>query len=249
MASAKKYFPIDKSKLSYYVTHLFMKDYFNKMLFTEDETTRVFIASNAYALRDRSDSVAGSQSNLDYPFMNFKRTAWENDFQRRSRRGYYNGVYIDEVGTKIKYNPVIFSFEGTIWTNTESDMVEFQRRISWDSNNTTEFDVLLTIKNTQIPLTVYLNYNNYDFDPQYNEQDWLNQDKIHTIGLTFTVTTFDIEVNEPSSVEKDKNPRLYSGDSFSETEEVIYEYSVKTLNGTISGKETISIPFSELPPN
>lgn len=237
----EKYYQTDRPKVPYFVLHVALKAHFADMLFGGDQT-RIEYASNDYALRKRSDSQK-EESHLNFPFLNYKRTQYGfDDTPWRYHRSLFNdGVYIDEIGTKIRANPSQVTFEGTFWTDNEQDLVEASRRINFDADGVTEFDYDVQIKNITtgdicaLALHAQLNYTSRDFDPTYNEQDWLDINKIHTIGLDFNVSTWDINPADP------EEPIDYSI-----TETVIYNYKVKNFLGQITDEEVYQFLVSEL---
>ena len=99
----------------YYGVYIAVDNHFSDLLFSGDNT-RIVTARDDYALRKRSDLQANQgRSDLDFPFMNYKNRGWSfNDaWQKHTFPGFYQGIYIEDLGQKVKYDPVSFEFEGT----------------------------------------------------------------------------------------------------------------------------------------
>lgn len=169
-----------------YALDIDIKRHFADMLFGGDQS-RVIYASNAYALRKRANGT--DLSNLDLPFMNFRMTTFQEGDQGRL---WFNhianayGLYVPELERKVRYTPVTINYEATVWYHTWIDTVFAQSELIWDASNETILKPLLDVYGTETPVQMSffagLGYN-LNFNPQYNENDWLTQNKISSIQV------------------------------------------------------------------
>lgn len=152
-------------------------------LVLEDDTSRIIIASNQYAFKERARL---NNSNLNLPFMNF----WLTDVSPSTDRTLWNnianieGLFSNELGTKLRIIPAKLSYEASLWMNRFEDLVYAQTRIMDDDSNETILYPALEISGYNVPNPAFLGYN-LNFRPNYNEQDWLEQNKIQSLGLDF----------------------------------------------------------------
>lgn len=228
MSSINTYYDYDHDLTPYYASLIALDNHLSNTFFNGDGT-RVLTASNDYALRKRFDQNK-DETNLKLPFMNYKRTNWDydRDIGKWSNPSFAEGIYLDDVGKKVKILPVVVDFEATLWFATEHDMARAYHLLRFDSDGLTELNYDLLIDEVPVPMWIWFTYNDADYDPSYNESDWLVQNKIHTISLDFTAHFFDIDVAPgPSST------------SFSITEEVILEFAAR--KGITSSSEGTTI--------
>lgn len=215
MASITRYYDYDKTAISYYTILDSLDTHFKNMLFKGD-VSRIVTAKNNYALRARADQNQVNSS-LNIPFMNYKRLSWDfdSDINKWQVELFSRGIFIDELENKLKLNPVIFEYEGTLWYAREDDLVHAFRTMRMDADNLTELDFSIMIDGHEVALNGWLTYSSLDFDPDYDESDWLEQNKIRTIALDFSIQTFDVEPSDNTPLE------------FALTEKVVFNYIQK----------------------
>jgi hypothetical protein len=234
MASIERYYDYDKVNHSYYATHIAIDNHFSNLLFSGD-STRIVTATNGYALRARSDQFK-DKANLRFPFMNYKRNAWDffEGYNKHAFNAFYQGVYIPELGSKVKYDPIYFGFEGTIWFAREDDMVYAMSQMRFDLDGQTQLIYYVDINGVTIPVYIEFEYNELSLDPSYNESDWLRQNKIHTIGFNFRANTFDLQVVSPND-----------GD-FSITEKVLFDFAVNNCQDVATYEEALEFAVKKI---
>ncbi len=229
VSSVNPFYVYSRSSQPFFQLHISLKEHFSNLLYDGDQTRLVY-TQNDNALRKRQDGNF-EDTNLFFPFMNYKRTP---DFNpdpvsgRWNNKLYASGVYIDALGMKVKANPVNISFEGMIWLSTEQDLAETFRRLRMDADNFTELTYTVVINGVELPLNLELGYDTLQYDPEFTDRDWLEKNKIHTIRVDFSVNTFLIETVNPDDTLE-----------YSITEKVIYDFKNKNCLGEITYEETI----------
>lgn len=200
MASINSYYTYDHSLSPYYAVHMRVDQHLADTFFNGD-LTRIVTASNNYALRKRSDQNK-TDSSLNLPFLNYKRTDWDFDdgIGKWSNPAFGQGIHIDGIPFKIKILPTVLKFQSIIWFATENDIVNAYKNLRFDSDGLTELDYSLTFGNVTVPMWLWFTYDDATFDPEYNESDWLEKNKIKTISLNFTVHFFNIDFDESEEV-------------------------------------------------
>lgn len=208
---------------------------------------RLVYASNSYALRARSDQLLkrrevenSSQTQLDFPFLSYKRTGIEfNNEGLWNNQSFAAGIYIDEIGDKVYIDPISITFEGIFWCSTENDLQWAINRLRFIADGLTEAEVASSVfyGATEIPISAQLNFNSVQLDPTYDDNDWLTQNKIHTIGLDFQLDTFAIRFGDP----------LKAGTSnYALTEKVIFSYAERNCNDITEREEIIEKMWDDL---
>lgn len=193
MSTAIKAYYTDSNFLNtFYSTDLAIIDHFASMLFGDDQT-RVEYASNTYALRHRSNKNNGL---LNLPFLNFKIIDGDaGDRELWNAEMYTKGVYIPSLAQKVICAPITYTYEATFWCHTDFDMRYAYNQFHFDSDNQTDLTATVEINSTEIPIHIGFIYSNIELDPEYNEQDWLERNKVHSISLSFEAHTFALQSN------------------------------------------------------
>ena len=163
-------------------------------LILQDESTRMVYASNDYALRRRAKGQ--DYNNLNLPFMNYRiddyafgATPWWNN------RLFSRGLYLPELGQNIRMSPVSLNYEATFWAHRDEETLYAFSELRFDADSKTTLTANIDISGIEVPFPGQLSYTNLDFTPKYNEQDWLERNKIHTITLDFAVITWIMKTN------------------------------------------------------
>lgn len=178
----------------------------------DGDVSRIIYATNAYALRKRANGQEWDNASL--PFMNHK-VVGMSQVDRRWWNNHANliGFYFPELERNVRITPVKLEYEATVFYHRDDELQYGFQEIWWDDSNETTFTPVIQINGTEVPFTGLLGYN-LSYEPQYSEQDWLEQNKIHSMRLDFTVDTFffksdgDIWVSDTVALEWAKNKDL-----------------------------------------
>ena len=178
-----------------YALDISLETHLSGQLFPDevDTTDRVIYASNQYALRRRTEeqNLEGSATNLNLPFLNYhlndfnfgQQSWWNNELFSR-------GVFIDEIGQKVKISPVLLAYEATFWCHRMDESLYAFTQLRFDSDSKTTITGQIDIGGITVPFSGQLGYTNLNFRPTYTEQDWLDKNNIHSITLDFEVQMY-----------------------------------------------------------
>ena len=166
-----------------------VESYFYNMFFPND-TNRIEYSTTDFALQKRSSNSPWNNALL--PFMNYRETTFNGDNDRgwQSFNNLKNGVYIDELGLKVRFTPVSLEFDSTLWFATERDTNIAIQKLIDDEAGETPINYTIGVNGFDLPLYGYLEYNNLDFKPSFDNNDWLINNKVSTIKMDFKVQTF-----------------------------------------------------------
>lgn len=181
-----------------YATDIELENHFSNMLFGGD-TSRIVYSSNAHAMRKRSKQSGEetSSSNLHLPFMNYRTDDYRIDPGniRWNARAYTQGVYIPELQQKIVYAPLIVEYEATFWCHRDDELRYAFNEVHFDSGNKTVLTPSVEIDGNTVPFTAWLTYDDLQFDPEYDENDWLERNNIHSAAIDFQIETLALKTN------------------------------------------------------
>lgn len=229
MSFVDYYYDYDKNTEFFYPLNISLINHFANLLYDGD-VTRMVYATNDYSFRARSDKNK-KDSTLDLPYMSFKRTniSLATDWNRWSTQSVIDGIYVPELGEKVRLIPIQIDFEGLIITASEKDNFMSFKRIMLDNAARTVFSYDYLINNCEINNHIEIFYDDPDYDPTWNENDWLVQNKMHSVGLNFNIRTFMTDIDRADG----------RGGNYSLTEKVIFDFTVNNMNGNATYEERL----------
>lgn len=205
-------------------TTLALFEYFENTLFNVDtdpvKSSRIVYAKNEYAFRARLQDLKAEEANsdlqintLNMPFMNFGISSISLSDQRlmSTHTLATQGVYIPELGKKLRLFPVTIEYEGCFFTTQAADAQWVLAKLYKEASSETLIKPILYYADKELANFGSLNYTDITYDGQYSESDWLEQNRIHTTAFNFTVDTYfvdsdpGIDVTEPSKYALVKN--------------------------------------------
>lgn len=175
-------------------TSIGIEYHFKDILFKGD-INRILWASNEYCFKERSRFYEGS---LNIPFMNYylkdispetdARALWNHEVQVRGLRDFDS--YLSLLGKPIRLVPVKLSFEANVFFSQPFDAMYAYQQLKDDSANERIFYTSYDSVNDNV--LVSPNFLTYvpEWNPEYNEKEWLEQNKIISVGMDFEVITF-----------------------------------------------------------
>lgn len=199
------------NQISTYALDIAIENYFGELLnFTKD---RIIYASNDFCFRERGRKNDG---NLQLPFMNYYRTGY-SESDREWFNNYANLIgimdvanegYVSTLGTQLKLVPIKAEYEGSIFFSQHQDVEYAWSRLVLEQSNETRLYPNLIANTGNILKNIGIVNFDIEFNPDYNESEWLEQNKIWSISCNFDIDTFFI----------------YGNDNFHIAQEVICEF-------------------------
>jgi hypothetical protein len=183
----------------FYSTILSIFNFFTENFFPDDPN-RIIYASNTFAFRERlklqdSEEISAFQVNsLNMPFMNFSISS--SGITPNTERTWKNysleveGMMDWDINKKIRATPVKMDFECTYFSDREADLQYVMSKILWINSQETLIRPELEIDGKDFQnIGLFVGFDT-GYRSQYNESDWLEKNKIRTIGMNFSVDTF-----------------------------------------------------------
>ena len=219
-----------------YALQMAIEQHWNGILFpNQPDLTKIIYGSNDFAFRK---SASENNGILNIPFMNYylkgitpdtRRFTWNNEANVRGLSADFvdstTGVsYAQAIGTKLLWVPMHLEYEATVWYSQPQDLLYAFHRAGLDNTNETIITGNLYAPNNiqlQIPAVQYLNL---EYNPEMQEQEWFEKNKIMSLVLDFEFDTW--IVLPPDNRHPPENLEV-----FGFTQEVIFNFlSAKSLN-------------------
>lgn len=167
----------------------------------EFPSDRIIYASNDFTFRERTRNKkesAISVGSLDLPYLSYYRTGysecdrpwWNNWANLFGVLDVANESYETKIGSKLRLYPVKIEYEATAFFNQSKDCEYALARILYDASNETILFPELVTSNGDTLKNVAIMENDIEFNPEFNERDWLEQNKIFTISMNWYFNTF-----------------------------------------------------------
>lgn len=209
---------MEKNKIvynkSYYNTKNFLNNYLSSIIAIDNyfqiymfpnDPSRIIYATNDFAFRQRlrtqskEDTTSAFQVNsLDMPFFNFAITDISSNTDRRLKNNQLEklGVMDWALKKKIRATPLKIDFEGTFFSSEEIDLQYLFYNLQFDDAVETTIKPKIQIGEEIYENYAYLAYNSINYNPTYTEKDWLEQNRIRTIGIDFSLSTYLIDIDD-----------------------------------------------------
>ena len=184
---------------------------------------RIIYASNDYCFRERTRKNHGD---LNLPFLNYYRIGydaserrWFNDYSNRFGLIDRNNDFTSLLGGKMKIYPINVNYESTVFFAQNKDCEYAMNKLMYESSNETVISAQVENDKGDVIKNVGIVGFDLEYNPTYRENDWLEQNRIWSISLDFSINTFMIG-------DFDENP-----DNLNVTKSVLLEFfSAKKLN-------------------
>jgi hypothetical protein len=134
---------------------------------------------------------------------------------------------------KARVAPVTLTYQASFWCHTDFDLRYAFSEFVWDTDNKTILKPSVEVDGYEIPFPAHLSYDDLSFEPEYNEQDWLERNKIHSASIGFEIETLAIKINENVYIpEYVLFNFAYGKGAEPETVEESYEFLISELSET-----------------
>ena len=155
---------------------------------------RIIYASNEYCFRERTRTNNGE---LNLPFLNYYRVGfgesnrpWKNDFSNRFGVIDRENKFTSLMGGRMRIYPISINYEGTVLFAQNKDCEYAMNKLLFDNSNETIIKPQVETNNGDIITNAGVLTYDIEYNPTYQESDWLEQNRIWTIGLDFSVDTY-----------------------------------------------------------
>jgi len=181
-------------------TNIALAQYLANVLF-DDDLGRLVWASSDKMFRKRQEQVLKRSPNigtLDFPFCSFRLT--QDSSSKSTKRPWRNqalnveGVWIEELGRKVRVTPIQINYEGVVCVQHDTDLYWLQQLLVWDDSNETLLAPVLETVSDSGKKEEIKNIAVVDLVPHMNsrfqEDDWVRNNKIQTIDLDIQIDTY-----------------------------------------------------------
>lgn len=175
-----------------YALDIEIENFFGNVL--EFPLDRIIYASNEYCFRERTRKNEGD---LNLPFMNYYRTGfgeserpWFNDYSNRFGMIDVQNKFTSLMGGKMKIYPITMEYEASVFFGQDKDCQYAMNKLLFEGSNETIIYPQIEMNNGDIIKNIGIVGLDLEYMPNYQESDWLEQNRIWSIGINFNVTTF-----------------------------------------------------------
>lgn len=204
-------FQYDISQIMIYFLDIEIEHYFRNVLnFPLD---RIIYASNDSSFRERTKKNGGE---LNIPFINYYQIGY-SDTDREWFNHFANSYYpfgsekiVTALDTTFRIVPTKLEYEATVYFSQHKDAQFAYKQLLMESSNETRIFYNLPIGNIDTIQNIGILSFDLEFNPTYNESDWLEMNNIHTIACDFSIDTFLIMDNK----ERTKFTKSYSRETY-----------------------------------
>ncbi len=186
------------SEISAYSLDIAIEQWMSKVLrFPLD---RIIYASNDFTFRERTRKNEG---NLNLPYVSYFKTDYE-EVDRQWWNNYANCIgvldvanegYENILGTTLKITPIKVVYEATAFFSQHKDCEFAYKELLKEESNETILYPQFNLANGDIVKNIGIQTLELTWNPIYNESDWLESNKIYTIGMDMSYDTFYITGN------------------------------------------------------
>lgn len=223
----KSYFDHKTYSNVYYAAQIVVERFMSHIL-TRGDLSRVVWASDAYAFRKRHELVSqevkgpfnGSYdaSKLDFPFVNYYYdlgTFWEPDDRPAAQQTSQikKGLISAGLPDYMRTLPVKTTFTATAMYQRDDDARLAHEILMWEylPKGPIVFYTTIQWRQTPIAVPVVITLDQPQFNPQFNETDWLKTHRIYPIKFSFTVRTYTLDYPIQSLLEGSRLAPFRSG--------------------------------------
>lgn len=206
---ASQYYAHNSYVHTYYYTYRFLENWITKNIFRNDKS-RTFLASDEYAYRRRFELTDTSKdfdtldfSSLRLPFANYwpQNVGWEPDdrIAAKSAALTYLGIY--EGSTKVRAAASTLDISTTFYFDREDDARLAYDVLYFNSFNEHYYSIKVPYgkkptangySSNVLDLPMNLVVSGLEFNPKYQENDWLKKQRVFILKASFKIRTFAI---------------------------------------------------------
>lgn len=222
---------------SVYLIDIAVENHLKTLFFPNElDLKRIEYASNEYTFRQRMDNNGGS---YNFPYINYhlKGMRFDNTYRWNNQTMLTSGMYIEELGAKVRYVPMILEYEATFWCNRDDETKYASSIISFETGSNSRVNFTAQVNTVGGPVDVelmgkFVIQDSSEVDSNFTEKDWLEKANIHSVTLDFTVyglflkTNLDVVIPEKVIFEFSNSHGV--GDTYTPAEQ--YTFIIDRLN-------------------
>ena len=195
---ARQYYVHDSYIPVYYYVYEALEKWLADVVFREDRS-RIILSSNEFAFRRRFELTDMSRpykeleiSSLHFPFANYwpLNIGWDREERLAANPAVllYTGIYTNR--SRIRASNANIAIPVNFYFDREDDARLAYSKLYFYTFNEFSQEEKITFQNEEIGLPVVISLKSLQFNPQFNETDWLKQNRIFVITATINLRTY-----------------------------------------------------------
>lgn len=245
---AKQYYIHDSYIPVYYYVYEALEKWLASTVFREDRS-RIILASNEFAFRRRFELTDMTRpykdleiSSLHFPFANYwpMNIGWDREGRVAANPAplLYTGIYTSQ--SCIRASNANIPVPVNFYFDREDDARFAYSRLYFYTFNEFSQEERITFRNEEVGLPVVVSIKSLQFNPQFNETDWLKQNRIFVVSATINLRTYIIAPPEQPLWDQEitGDGGLYNGEAYDDGSS---SYNlVHTVEATTSSMNSLS---------
>lgn len=195
---ARQYYIHDSYIPVYYYVYEALEKWLANTVFREDRS-RIILSSNEFAFRRRFELTDMTRpykdleiSSLHFPFANYwpMSIGWDREERIAANPAtlLYRGLYTSR--SCIRASNANLAIPVNFYFDREDDARFAYSKLYFYTFNEFSQEEMMTFQNEEIGLPVVVSIKSLQFNPQYNETDWLKQNRIFVVSATVNLRTY-----------------------------------------------------------
>ena len=195
---AKQYYIHDSYIPVYYYVYEALEKWLANTVFREDRS-RIILSSNEFAFRRRFELTDMTRpykdleiSSLHFPFANYwpMNIGWDREERIAANPAtlLYTGLYTSR--SCIRASNANIAIPVNFYFDREDDARFAYSKLYFYTFNEFSQEETMTFQNEEVGLPVVISIKSLQFNPQYNETDWLKQNRIFIVSATVNLRTY-----------------------------------------------------------
>lgn len=195
---ARQYYVHDSYIPVYYYVYEALEKWLADVVFREDRS-RIILSSNEFAFRRRFELTDMSRpykeleiSSLHFPFANYwpLNIGWDREERLAANPAVllYTGIYTNR--SRIRASNANIAIPVNFYFDREDDARLAYSKLYFYTFNEFSQEEKITFQNEEIGLPVVISLKSLQFNPQFNETDWLKQNRIFVITANINLRTY-----------------------------------------------------------
>ena len=177
-----------KIAIEYYIAKLLLKKDLKRMVYAKDDVC--FRRRMELVDSEKRDGAELSAVSLDLPFVSFYQDSnWKEDQDRNGAGQMVNGIYCVDTGTFIRSMQVEADYNATCFFGRDDDARLAQQILTWEQNPQSPTWIYNAVnwRKRQLLIPTFVTFESIEYNPNYNEMDWLDKSRIIPIQLKMKV--------------------------------------------------------------
>ena len=177
-----------KVSIEYYLAKVLLKKDLTRIIYAKDDIC--FRRRMELVDSTKKDSTDITPVTLNLPYISFyQETNWKEDESRNGAGQMVNGIYCVNTGTFIRSMQVEAEYNATCFFGRDDDARVAHQILTWEQNpqSPTWLYNAVNWRRQKLLIPTFVTFESIEYNPNYNETDWLSKSRIIPVQLKLKV--------------------------------------------------------------